>query len=196
MPRSPRHVLVTAATAAAALAAAMGGAPGSALAATCPPPPAVVQAFPDDQTGYVMTTGGAFDPASPAWTLTGGAARVRDQAPDLHAPTSNIGALYLPAGSSATSPCVTAPGIIGAVRTWAKSVGAAGGQLRVDVIVHGTTYAAGTVTAGGGWAPTPLLTSDAPQFKGAVTYQVRLTPVGPGAAFNVDDVWIDPLMHR
>ena len=192
-----RRFLATAITVAAAFAAGLSsGATTSALAAACPPPPTPVYAFPDDQTEYVMTTGGAFGAGSPAWTLTGGAARVADQAPDPFAPASSTGALYLPPGSSATSPCVTAPGIVGWVRLYAKSVGALDGRLSVQIIVHGTAYAAGTVAPGAGWGATPLLRSDAPLYKGAVTYQVRLTPVGPGAAFNVDDAWIDPLMHR
>jgi hypothetical protein len=149
-----------------------------------------------DEYAYVMTTGGEFGTGSPAWTLTGGAARIADQAPDVFAPLGSSGALYLPPGSSATSPCVTAPGIVGLVRLYTKSVGDPGGQLNVQVIVHGTTYPTPLIAAGPGWAPTPLQQSDAPAYKGAVTYQVRLSPVGPGAAFDVDDVWIDPLMHR
>jgi hypothetical protein len=195
-PRLGRHLAVTtAAIAAACVAGLSGSATGSAQAATCPPPPTPVQAFADSYD-YVMTTGGAFGAGSQVWTLTGGASRVADQAPDPFAPGGSTGALYLPPGSSATSPCVTAPGIVGWVRLYAKSVGVASGQLDVQVIVHGSVYEAGTVTAGGDWAPTPLLQSDAPLYKGAVTYQVRLIPVGPGAAFDVDDVWVDPLMHR
>lgn len=192
-----RRILATAVTVAAAFAAGLSsGATTSALAATCPPPPTPVYAFPGDQTSYVLTTGGAFGTGSPAWALTGGATRVADQAPDPFAPARSTGALYLPPGSSATSPCVTAPGIVGWVRLYAKSVGAAGGRLSVQIIVHGTTYPTPIVTADSAWGATQLLQSDAPLYKGAVTYQVRLTPVDPGAAYIVDDVWIDPLMHR
>jgi hypothetical protein len=182
-----------------ALAAGLSaGTPSSAIAGACPPPPAPVQPFVGwaDQNDYVMTTGGDFAAGAPAWTLSGGAARVADQAPDPLARSSSPGALYLPAGSSATSPCVTAPHIVGWVRLFAKSVGAVTGQLRVQVIVHGTVYQAGMVSAGGGWAPTPILASDAPQYTGAVPSQVRLMPVGSGAAFAVDAVYVHPLMHR
>jgi hypothetical protein len=187
---------VTTVAAAAACVAGLSGAPRSAQAAACPPPPTPVYAFPDDQLAYVMTTGGDFGAASPGWTLTGGATRVADQAPDPVGPVNGTGALYLPPGSSATSPCVTAPGIVGLVRLYAKSVGAQGGQLNVQVIVHGTTYPTPLVAPAAYWAPTPLQESGAPAYKGAVTYQVRLSPAGSGAAFDVDDVWIDPLMHR
>jgi hypothetical protein len=192
---SPRRLLATAAATAALAAGLGGGATASALAATCPPPQNAVDAF-GDVNGYVMTTGGTFAAGSQPWTLTGGATRVADQTPELFTLSGSFGALYLPPGSSATSPCVTAPGIVGWVRLYAKSIGSESGQLSVQIIVHGTVYQAGTITAGSGWAPTPLLQSAAPLYKGAVTYQVRLAPVGAGAAFDVDDVWIDPLMHR
>jgi hypothetical protein len=168
------------------------------MAATCPPPPTPLQAFLGwgDTNTYVLSTGGDFGAGSAAWTLSGGAARVNDQAPDPFSRALGAGALYLPPGSSATSPCTTAPGIVGWVRFYARSVGAADGGLRVEVIVHDTTYKAGTISAGASWAPTPLLDSGAPLYKGAVAYQVRLTPVGPGAAFTVDGIYVDPLMHR
>ena len=195
-----RHRLCATAVAAAAtlVASLSGGAPGTAMAAACPPPPTPLQAFlgSGDTNAYVMATGGDFGAGSATWTLSGGAARVNDQAPDPFARATGAGALYLPPGSSATSPCTTAPGIVGWVRFYARSAGGAAGGLRVEVIVHGTTYQAGTISAGAGWAPTPLLASGAPLLKGAVAYQVRLTPVGPGAAFTVDGVYVDPLMHR
>ena len=67
---------------------------------------------------------------------------------------------------------------------------------RAQILVKGRTYQAGVVEAGSSWAPTPILTSNAPAYKGAVTYQVRLTPVGAGAAFDVDDVYFDPYHSR
>jgi hypothetical protein len=196
--RLPRRLCAAAAAAATLAAGLSGGAPGMAMAAACPPPPTPLEAFlgSGDANSYVMATGGDFGARSPAWTLSGGATRVNDQAPDPFASTSGAGALFLPPGSSATSPCTTAPGIVGWVRFYARSAGASAGGLRVEVIVHGTMYEAGTVSAGGGWAPTSLLDSGAPFYKGAVAYQVRLTPVGPGAAFTVDGVYVDPLMHR
>jgi hypothetical protein len=69
----------------------------------------------------VLTTGGSFEPGSAPWTLTGGARVVADDAPNvLDAPDRSQG-LDLPAGSSATSACVTAPKIVGIVRFFAKA---------------------------------------------------------------------------
>jgi hypothetical protein len=182
----------------AAAAAFVSGPVSSASAATCPPPPSPQQPFTpwSDSHDYVLTTGGSFEPGAPAWTLSGGASVVQGNAPNKLDKSSDGSALNLPAGSSATSACVTAPHIVGIVRFFAKSVGTSGGALHVEILVKGKTYDAGTITSGSGWAPSPMLTSDAPNYSGAVTYQVRLTPVGAGAAFVVDDVYFDPYASK
>ena len=169
-----------------------------AAAATCPPPPTSLQPFApwNDTHDYVLTTGGSFEQGAAAWTLTGGAAVVYGNAPNKYDKWSDSQSLYLPAGSSATSPCVTAPMIKGIVRFFAKNLGDSGGALDVQILVKGGVYDAGTITAGGGWGPSPIIVSTAPNYSGAVAYQVRLIPVGAGAAFDVDDVYFDPYCSR
>jgi hypothetical protein len=171
----------------------------SAAAATCPPPPDAVKPFTPwgDDNQYVLTTGGSFEPGSPAWTLTGGAAVVSgDSAPNFLDPSAHTRALSLPAGSSATSACVTAPHIAGLVRFFARNAGTSSATLKVEILVKGKVFQAGSVSAGSPWTPTPILASDAPYYKGAVTYQIRLTAVGAGGAFTVDDVYFDPYCSR
>lgn len=182
------------------LATAFGSMAGmsvsAASAATCPPPPTTVLPFVpwSDSHDYVLTTGGSFEPGAPAWSLAGGASLVSDNAPNGLDPATDSHALYLPGGASATSACVTAPQIIGVVRFFAKSVGISGGSLRVEILVKGGVYQAGTVSPDSGWAPSPILLSNAPQYKGAVTYQVRLTAIG--GSFSVDDVYFDPYSSK
>jgi|SRR5581483_8240560 len=181
----------------AALSVNVGGA-DDALAATCPPPPTTVYPFTPwgDARPYVPATGGSFEANQPAWTLSGGAAVVNDNEPFHVNKSTDSRALYLPPGSSATSACVTAPGVVGVVRFFARNSGVAGGQLRVDILVKGGVYPAGTISAANSWTPTPILASTAPAYSGAVTYQIRLTPIGAGAAFTVDDVYFDPFKGR
>jgi hypothetical protein len=175
---------------------ASGVANQAARGATCPPPPSPLQPFAPwgDANDYVLTTGGSFESGQPAWTLKGGAQLVSDNAPNALDPASDSKALSLPAGASATSACVTAPHIVGIVRFFAKQL-APGAQLKVEILVKGGVYAAGTITAGSSWAPSPMLASNAPNYKGAVTYQVRLTNVGSGG-MDVDDVYFDPYCSR
>jgi hypothetical protein len=194
---SPKSLFVVGAAACAACAACMAltVSAGTAAAATCPPPPSSVQPFVpwSDANDYVLTTGGAFESGSQAWSLQGGADLVADNAPNALDPTTDKHALYLPTGASATSPCTTAPNIVGLVRFFTKAASTSG-ELKVEVLVKGKTYLAGTITAGSGWAPAPLLSSNAPAYKGAVAYQVRLTATG--AAFTVDDVYFDPYSSK
>src|SRR5438128_7599862 len=95
----------------AAAAAVLGISAAPARAASCPPPPPPLYPFTPwgDANPYVLTTGGSFEPGTPAWSLSGNAAVVGDNAPNRLDPWSASHALYLPAGSSATSACVTAP---------------------------------------------------------------------------------------
>jgi len=187
---------IPAATLLAAIAAALVAAQLArpAAASSCPPPPTAVQPFIPwgDNGKYVLTTGGSFEPGSPAWTLSGGAKIVNDNAPNNLDPATHSNALFLPAGSSATSACVTAPQILGIVRMFARNTGSAETGLKVEILVKGKVHLAGTISAYPGWAPTNILPSNAPAYKGAVTYQVRLTAVGAGAAFTVDDAYFDP----
>jgi hypothetical protein len=168
---------------------------GAARAATCPPPPTPLHPFTPwgDGADYVLTTGGSFEGGG-AWALSGGAAVVAgDSAQAPLDAASDSHALSLPAGSSATSACVTAPGIQGVVRLFAKSAAAAA-QLKVEVLVKGKVYDAGVVTAGSMWAPSPVLVSGSPSYSGAVTYQVRLTALSGGV--EVDDVYLDPYKSK
>jgi hypothetical protein len=175
---------------------ASGVASPAAPAATCPPPPSPLQPFAawGDDNDYVLATGGSFEPGALSWSRSGGAGIVSDNAPNPLDPKSDAHALFLPAGGSATSSCVTAPHIVGIVRFFAKSLDP-GARLKVEVLVKGGVYDAGTVSAGSAWAPSPMLDPGAPYYKGAVTYQVRLTNVGTGG-MNVDDVYFDPYCSR
>jgi hypothetical protein len=187
-------VVFVAAVLAAALVPSVTATP-AALAASCPPPPTPVNPFVawGDANDYVLTTGASFESGNGGWSLSGGAEVVAgDNAPNSLDPATHSHALSLPPGSSATSACTTAPKIVGIVRFFVKSVGATTGQLEVEVLVKGGVYHAGTITASGEWAPSPMLNSRAPAYSGAVAYRVRLTPVGTGAAFAVDDVYFDP----
>jgi hypothetical protein len=179
----------------AALVAAMATG-GAASAATCPPPPTPLKPFLSwgDGNSYVVTTGGAFETADPGWTLAGGAKVVSGNAPNPLDPKTHTNSLLMPAGSSALSPCVTAPQIVGIVRFFTRYVDTPGTSLKVEVLVKGGTYQAGTVTPGSGWSPSPMLLSNAPAYKGAVAYQVRFTAVGSGGPVSLDDVYFDPYL--
>jgi hypothetical protein len=176
-------------------------------ASACPPPPVASQSFASfgDGESYVLANDGTFDPIghgslNSPWTLSGGASIVADNDPwNLGHGVTNS-ALSLPAGSSATSGCTTAPMITSIVRFFIRNTGDPNGQLHVQILVNGGkngTLDGGTITAGNGWTSSnSILLPWANPLKGAVQLQVVLTPVGTNASFEVDDVFIDPFLSR
>jgi hypothetical protein len=196
--RTTRTLIAAGAVLVAAAAGFSSPAVRPARAASCPPPPTDVHPFVpwSDNASYVLTTGASFEQGTAGWTLTGGANVVNGNAPNSLDASSDNHSLYLPAGSSATSPCTTAPHIVGIVRFFLRNVGSSTGALNVRVLVKGKTYDAGTIGAGGDWQPSAMLPSNAPNYTGAVAYQVQLTPVGTDAAFVVDDVYFDPYASK
>jgi hypothetical protein len=198
---SPR-LITTALALAAATAAFLGaGAPASAarLGVACPTPTSTFFAAWGDHASYAAVPNGGLENGSTGWRLTGNARVVRGN--------ERFGAgkhsLLLPAGSSAT----TAPMCIGLVsskmRFFLRNAGAPGSRLRVQVVYDGGLGAvtglfdSGSVKSGAAWAPSapismlggiaPLLTQDV---------RFRFTPVGARAAVQIDDVYLDPLIHR
>ena len=109
--------------------------------------------------------------------------------------------LLLPAGSSAYSGTVCFALGNWHLRMLAKNVGSTNGALRVQVIVPSllggllTVLDGGTVGANSTWAPSPrfqLLLSNVTSLLGTKAVAFRFTPVGKGAAFQIDDVYLDP----
>jgi hypothetical protein len=191
-----------------ALAVPMLGIDASvASAAACPPPPVSSQAFSSfgDGQSYVLANDGTFDPIahgsqSSPWTLSGGASIVADNDPWNLGHGATGSALSLPAGSSATSGCTTAPMITSIVRFFVKNTGDPNGQLHVQILVNGGkngTLDGGIISAGSSWAATSsIVLFWANPLKGAVQLQIVLTPIGADASFEVDDVFIDPFLSR
>jgi hypothetical protein len=201
--RSLFAVMAVAATVAAVL-----GRASSALAATCPPPPTIVHPFLpwNDSIDYVRATNGSFEPIAKGsqdlpWSLSGGATIVSDNEPwHVTGSAGDSHALSLPAGAQATSACTTAPNMAAVVRFFIKSTGASTGTLHVEIIVNGGKNGildGGTISAGSTWQPTDIIYLPwAKPLGGAVDLRVRLIPVGAGASFEVDDVYIDPCVSR
>jgi hypothetical protein len=86
------------------------------------------------------------------------------------------------------------------LRLFARNVGSSRGQVRVQVIVPSllgvlSVLDGGTVSAGNAWQPSPrlaLLLCNVTSLLGTKAVAFRFTPVGAGAAFQLDDVYLDP----
>ena len=177
--------------------------PGAAASASCPPPPPPVHPFQPwgDSTTYVLTSGGSFEQGgTDGWSLSGGAKLVQGNEPWYVNSKSDHQSLYLPEGASATSGCTSAPMIDSMVRFFADNVGSGSGGLHVEIIVNGGKNGVldgGVISPAAGWSPTSQIDVPWPHpLKGAVQLQLRLTAVGRGAAFDVDDAYFDPIKSQ
>jgi hypothetical protein len=174
---------------------------GTGQASYCDPYPTQVFAPWGDSAYYGSLYNGGFESGSLGWTLSGGARVVAGNEPFRVRGASDSRSLLLPSGSSAYSGTVCFALGDWHLRLFARNVGSASGKLRVQVIVPSllggllTVLDGGTIGGGGDWAPSPrleLLLSNVTRLVGTRAVAFRFTPVGSGAAYQIDDVYLDP----
>ncbi len=186
---------------------------GLATAAAAPAGAAVLNGCPDQSMGrpflrwldpitYTLAPNGGLEKGSEGWQLRGGAVVVAgNESFALSGPGKS--SLYLPSGSSATSPAMCVETLDVFARYVAKNRGLIGlSNLKVDAIVrdsagHTFTLPAGVNIGGSSWAPSlpavALLDVLALLNDGRVTVSFRFTPIGLGAKWQIDDLYVDPL---
>jgi hypothetical protein len=157
-----------------------------------------------DPIGYTLVPGGSFEPGSPAWTLSGGAAVKPGNESFYVNGAGDKSSLSLPPGSSATSPpvCVNISRPI--LRFFARNAGSPLSSLKVEVLYPGLTGGIGLlqlgVIAGSSWSPSlpmPIVSSLISVLPGGTTSMAfRFTPLGSGGAWSIDDVYVDPWARR
>ena len=153
-----------------------------------------------DSSNYVLVPGGAFEPSDPSWAKSGGAREVAGNEPFYVHSDRDRHSLYLPSGSSALSPTVCFGFGDWHARFFARNVGSASGSLKVEIVVRSVTgllsvLDGGTISGTGTWAPSPrigLTVTNLCSLLGVQAISFRLRSVGRGAAFQVDDVYLDP----
>lgn len=153
-----------------------------------------------DNDNYLLVPGGAFEPGTPTWAMSGGAKVVAGNEPFYVRSALDRNSLYLPSGSSALSPTVCFGLGDWHARFFVRNVGSSTGSLRVDVAVKSllglvSILDGGTVRGTGVWAPSPrigLTLTNLCSLLGVKAVAFRFRVVGSGAAFQVDDVYLDP----
>ena len=191
-------ILVT--SLAAALVAATPA--NAALGVTCPNP--THQPFTPwgDPSFYAFVPNGGFENGATGWALTGSARVVAGNESFAVHGTGDRYSLSLPTGSSATSPPMCIGALSTSMRFFARNTGASTARLTVKGLYDGGVGQllgvadAGTIT-GGKWQPSPriamlggilpLLTQDV---------RIRFVPADSTGTWSIDDVYVDPLMHR
>jgi hypothetical protein len=155
-----------------------------------------------DPISYTLAPNGGLEAGAQGWQLRGGAAVIDGNEPFALAGAGDS-SLYLPSGSSATSPATCVETLDVFARFVAKNKGiVALSSLKVDAIVKdsaGNTFVlpAGVNTGGSNWAPSlqavALLNVLSALNNGRVTVAFRFTPIGLSAKWQIDDLFVDPL---
>jgi hypothetical protein len=147
-----------------------------------------------DSSNYMLTPGGSFESGTPSWALTDGAKVTSgNESFYLHS-KSDSNSLYMPSGSSATSPTMCF-----AAGDWhLRFVGKGSGRVKVTIQVNSvlgvvSILDGGTVSANGTWTPSPrvgLLLSNVGGLLTTKAISLRLT--ASNGSVQVDDVYLDP----
>lgn len=158
-----------------------------------------------DQHSYVLAPDGGFEAGGAGWTLAGGATTVAGNESFYLNDAGDSRSLSLPAGSAAVSPPICMSIDTPIFRLFARNTGDPSSGLRVEAtyVLLGLvrTKAVSTVYAGPDWAPSQQLSTvlSLSTVVGTLTpssIQIRITPLGSGGQWQVDDLYIDPFARH
>lgn len=156
-----------------------------------------------DPMEYTLAPGGNFESGAGGWTLKGSAKVVAGNEP-WKVSGAGSRSLYLPRGSSAMTPPMCVETLDPTVRYFAKNRGiVALSSLLVEVVLldkYGRpvlALPAGVHTGFSSWHPSlpgvALLNLTAVLNGGKANVAFRFRPIGLGAKWQIDDVYVDPL---
>jgi hypothetical protein len=148
-----------------------------------------------DHRSYVLTPGGSFEPGAPAWKLSGGAKIVAGNETFYVHSNADRYSLYLPAGSTATTPPMCF-----AAGDWNVRFFSAGtGTVRVKIVVKSvlgvlSVLDGGSVSSGSTWKPSAdvrLLVTNVCGLLATDSISLRFVPAN-STGLRIDDVYLDP----
>ncbi|MDX6532537.1 MAG: hypothetical protein QOF68_281 [Gaiellales bacterium] len=163
----------------------------------------------NDLAFYAYVPNGGFESGATGWALSGGAKVVAgNETFFVRGPGSN--SLAIPAGSSVTSPKMCVGLLSSKMRFFVKNAGSQTSRLKMQVIYGGGTGGllggvgsilgisdVASISSGKAWQPSaevPMLGGTLPLLTQWV--QFRFKPADSSGGWRIDDVYLDPLMHR
>jgi hypothetical protein len=158
-----------------------------------------------DSHSYVLAPDGGFEAGGAGWALSGGAAVVAGNESFFLNDAGDSHSLDLPNGSSALSPPICMSLDTPIFRLVARNTGDPSAGLRVEATYKllglVRTKTVSTVAAGAGWAPSQQMSTvlTLSTIVGTLipsAIQIRITPVGSGGDWQVDDLYVDPFARR
>jgi hypothetical protein len=158
-----------------------------------------------DSSSYVLAPNGGFEAGGFGWGLSGGAKTVEGNESFYLNDSGDSRSLELPAGSSAISSPVCMSIDTPSFRLLARNTGNTSSGLRVEAVypLLGLirTKTVSTVYGDSDWVPSQkmstvltLSTIVGTLIPSAV--QIRITPVGSGGNWQVDDLYVDPFARH
>ena len=156
-----------------------------------------------DGSSYAFAPNGGFEDGVSGWTLSGDARVVAGNEPFHVHRAADVNSLRLGAGSSATSPPICIGLLSTKMRFFLANLGSADARLRVQAVYRGGLGQVlgigdvASVGAGSDWQPSAsfmMLGGVAPLLTTTVSF--RFTSSGAGSVWRIDDLYLDPLMHR
>jgi hypothetical protein len=161
-----------------------------------------------DPMRYVLAPNGNLERGSAGWTLTGGARVVEGNETFYVGGARDSHSLYLPTGSSATTRPLCVQLLHPTVRYFAKNRATPVlSSLLVEALVENPltggvlVLPVGVHTGGKSWHPSlpGLVLADvlSPLGEDAeLAVAFRFKPIGLGATWQIDDVYVDPFRNR
>jgi hypothetical protein len=158
-----------------------------------------------DGSSYVLAPGGTFEGSLDGWKLTGGAKVVAGSEPFAVHGAGEENALSLPSGSSATTPQVCVGVLDPTMRFFAANDGGLLSLMSISILFYPPgggviTLPLGVNLGGKAWAPSlpTLVTANLLGVLngGKATVAFRFTPIGLGAKWRIDDVYVDPMARH
>jgi hypothetical protein len=158
-----------------------------------------------DNANYVLVPGGTFEGSLAGWKLSGGAKVVSGSESFAAHGTGEKYALSLPSGSSATTPPVCVGVLDPTMRYFAANDGGLLSLMSVSILYYPPgggvlTLPLGVNIGGKAWAPSlpTLVTANLLGLLsgGKASVAFRFTPIGLGAKWRIDDVYVDPMARH
>ena len=184
---------------------AKAGLIGTGTASYCDPTSTQPFAAWGDSASYARLLNGGFEGGATGWALSGARIVSGNEPFYVNGSKSDSHSLLLPAGTSAYSGTVCFALGDWHLRFLMRNTGSSSGKLRVQVVVPSllggllTILDAGTISSGTSWTPSTrleLLLCNVTSLLGTQAVAFRFTPVGTGAAYQIDDVYLDPWKDR
>jgi hypothetical protein len=157
-----------------------------------------------DLGSYSLAPNGGLEDGAAGWSLAGGAGVVRGNESYSVGSSTDSSSLALPNGSSATTSATCIGLLDPTLRFFAVNKGSLLSTLKVEALYtdaggNPRAQTIGLILGTGGWQPTLptliLANLSAPPLvtNGQLRVAFRFTPQGALGAWQIDDVYIDPL---